>query len=440
MTEETIVPGNSILTRVNIFDDDKKFVDITGIVTGCSITESMDSKTTTAVITVADSNDVIGKFPILGHELVEIAWESPAPNEQLDIEERIEVFRIAKISNMQAPESMENATTRYALILISQLAFLQDYVDVNQGFSDTISNIIEKIHNNLLSAEVGSIKVEEKQKYELYSKDETDNIFDFVAPSDAPFDALDKLLSWSFSSKYKSSTFFYYQNKHGYNFRTLESIVEEWETKPEDDGEVLARDFTFNITGESNATTGRGNTISNFAVHNRGNALELAATGRLSNRVNALDFVKKKVVVHDYNYKDHKDTYKMFGSSALMSNTFLDSVTSAPTQSHWIYVDGSKRNNDFPQALNQKWAFNSLVMNSSMSIVIPGASYITVGDVLNINIPMLTAVAESDEIPNDEFISGKYVAKDVMHTFNQEGYLTQVNLIRLGSEKQVNEI
>lgn len=437
-----IAPGNHNLQYIHILnEDEKKHVDSGPVATSVVIKESIDLYGTRAVITVADQNDVLGKLPILGHERVVLAWSTDikpgikgktSENPEIDPEPRVEVFRITNI-NAVTPDNDEVPGLKYAISLVSEFAYLQEFHNVDQAFSNTVSNCLKTIHNKVLKEPLGEIKIEDPKVFELVKVDDTDNVVDFIAPSDTPFTIIQMLQSWAFNTTYPSSAYYYFQNKDGFNFRVIDSMAKD-ESGPE-------KKFYYGPDGQT--SLGKNfelNRINNFVVHNRGNAFELASEGRLRNQVAEIDFIKKNVTLSEYSYEDYVSKYNIFGSKVFAGKKFMSSIGSIPTETHWVFKDGSRRENNLAQALKHKWAMYKLIYNNVLSIVVPGSSNLTAGDVLDINIPQQITVTDKKEIPLDNFLSGKYIAKDVDHVFNSEGYTIQINLIRTGSKLQTNEI
>ena len=62
------------------------------------------------------------------------------------------------------------------------------------------------------------------------------------------------------------------------------------------------------------------------------------------------------------------------------------------------------------------------------------------GDIINIKVPQGNiGINVKNQDKNDKFLSGNYIARDVIHHFNRVGYNTQINCIRSGSKDQMHE-
>lgn len=436
-----IAPGNDNLRYIHILNEDEKLhADIGPVATGVIIKESIDLYGTVATITIADQNDTLGRLPILGHERVVIAWgtklkpgikASTEENPEIDPEERVEVFRITNISSV-TPDSDEVPGQRYVLSLISEYTYLQEFHNIDQAFSNTVSNCIKTIHNKVLKEPLGDIKLEDPSVFKLDKVDDTDNTVEFIAPNDTPHTIIEMLQSWAFNTTYPSSAYYYFQNKNGFNFRVIDSIAKD----------SSGPDKKFYYGPDGDTSLGKNyelNRINNYVVHNRGNAFELASEGRLRNQVAEIDYIKKQVNVSEYSYEDYISKYNIFSTKVFAGPKFMSSIGTIPMQTHWIYKDGSRRDTNLAQALKHKWAMYKLIYNNLLSIVVPGSSGLTAGDVLDISIPEQLTATEKKKLSPDKFLSGKYIAKDVDHVFNNEGYTVQINLIRSGSRIQTNE-
>jgi len=435
--DKIVVPGSEQIKSIAIINEDEQNYTRTELIAASvTIVESLAQYGTTATVVLTDTNDIIGLLPVLGHEKVVIEFEIKnkpgVKKERDDPEKRVEVFRIASVNKVE-PNRDETPGLRYALNLISEFTFMQEFHKVSEAFSDTVSNCVKKIHNHTLNTPHGDIKIEDKTKFKLDKIDETDGVVSFIGPLFTPYTTIEMLQSWAYSGSFSSSAYVYFQNKNGFNFRTFDSLASQDVTLgnyyyyKQDGSDKVSRDLEINR-------------ISGFTQHNRGDAFYLAKEGRLSHTVAELDFIKKTVDYSTYNYEKNADKYDIFGTKVFGGKKFMSSIGSIPVQTHWLYKDGSKKSNYFSSAFKHKWALYRLMYNNMLSISISGNANVTAGDVVNIKVPQGNiGINVTNQSKNDKFLSGNYIARDVIHHFNRAGYNTQINCIRTGSKEQMHE-
>lgn len=439
MEEQRVVPGNHNLEQVLIVSEDtKEGLDITGSISALSITESLDLPGMQCEILAADIADVLGRLPVIGHERVIVTWLSSTYRE-LEAEERQEAFRITNITNVNP--KIDTVETSYRISCVSEFVYHDQFYGIDEGLEGTCSDLIETCHN-VIKDDVGDILPDKKfplpDKYAIASKDPTDGLNKYAGTGDSPLKTIELLTSWSFSNEFKSSTYFYFQNKNGYNFRNIESLSKEWADKGLDSEDMSIRTYTYGNKPDTDITTGENYNISALVIRKRGDSYKNAISGRYNNRVNELDYLKKRVDVFDFVYNNEYGTYQMFNSRSLASDTFLSSYGNVSTQSHWVF-HGTDKVQDLPKALNHKWSFYQLAGDLTISATVMGNSELTCGECIYINMPSRDTVNSQEDLQEDEVMSGYYLIKDCVHSFNQGTYITQLTLIRAGSENLQNE-
>tara|TARA_R110000772_G_scaffold93369_3_gene190747 strand:- start:594 stop:1880 length:1287 start_codon:yes stop_codon:yes gene_type:complete len=423
-----VAPGNHTLTDVIIVNDNQQHsVSIRGLVASLTLTEKMDAKATVASMSISDGINLMGNFPILGHERVVVMWSTDSLT-GLESELRIEHFRMTSIENLSIGEGKPTAS--YRISMVSEYAYHQAFNEVKQAFSHTISDAVKIIH------EAGKKPVHGKALLPTYDLkvDNTSNIIDFIL-HDTPMTCIDVLTAWAFSAEYDSSSYFYFQNKDGYNFRSIESIAKEWRDKPADDPDVLVRKYTqgYDSTSiDSNAMY----TISNIQNFVRNSSLQLAGSGALNNDVAELDYVYKQNNVSNYQYKP--GDFGFLDTTALFDEDFISGYGGEATEKHWVYRDGSVRTFSTAQALHKKWSAHKLLYSNMVGIEIPGNSELTAGDVLDISIPIQDSRMNDEDRPLDRFLSGKFIAQEIIHKFTPATYYIQANLFRMGAIEDPN--
>ena len=427
MSTEVVSPGNFNLDKVTLVEEDtKQFIDLKPIVVSCTVNESMNKRGSQLQLIVADINDTLGLLPVRGHERIVIDWKA---DDRIagEGELRQEAFRIINIGDVKT--TTEIPGHGYQIIAISEFAWHEPFFEWDEYIEDTIEGIVKAVHNKVLNGIEGPTDFGSTGAFALAKTDATDGVIEFVGPGEKPFQTIEMLSSWAYSSSFPSSAWYYFKNKDGYNWRSIESIAAE--------GPIDK--YFYDPTEEtslSESVNPVNREISSWKGQNRGNIWHMAKKGKLQNEVKELDYLKKKVILHEFNYKG--DQPKPFGAYAYGAPSFYDKFGTKTTETHWLY-HGQERFEYQPDGLKHKWSMYSAMENDQLNIMVPGNSKLTCGKVLEVQIPVQRSMKEHDDpIPYDQFVTGKYVIRDVLHMFNQQGYFAQLTLIRSGSATQQN--
>ena len=211
--------------------DGSRSVDISSGVIAFTYFENIFSPALTArAIVVNTGNTIVGEngqmqtvfngLPIRGGErvLIKIAGNSKVNKDGLDFSDRpSRYFYVGSVTNVLIDEGTESFT----LNLVSRETITNETVKVGKKFptsqkiSDTVENILKKY-----------IKTDKE-----IIVDETQNPYGFIGNMKKPFTLITWLASKSVpakgAAKDSSAGFLFYENKYGFNFRSIDNLIEE---------------------------------------------------------------------------------------------------------------------------------------------------------------------------------------------------------------------
>lgn len=424
--------GNFSLKEVLLINEtNKSYASILPAIVSATIIESINEKAITASLVVTDVSDTLRRFPLLGHELVTISWQTPSFKET-ESEERYTVFRVTRVTNVTPSINIPGIAFR--IDLISEYGYHQEFLSIDEAFNTTVSEAVKIVHDKILSETVNTYSIKDKDSVELIA-DSTEAIVDFIIPSDTPFDTYDYFLSWAYSSEYASNVFYLFQNKNGINFRCIEKLIDETLTKIAEDKSYLdSREYTY--SNSENITSERSQyVIRNIQQLNRNDLYSLATSGRLRNRVSEIDFVQKRVENYDFSYNEFKDKFKAPGKELLSSDDYRSGYGDIITENTWVYKDSSRPTKRFGESLGYKWAFHKLFYNNMLQLKLHGNSELTVGDIVKLNISSFNSTHPDNYRREDKSLSGYYLVKDITHAFTVDSYEMDVTVCRVGAQE-----
>ena len=177
-------------------------VDITSMFAEINIFDSLMMPVITGNIVVIDSVGLSSRLFFDGSETILLHI---AKDETSDIAEFKRSFRIYK----QTDRTNENQNTEtYTLHFVSDEQIFSDQQRINQSFTSSYSDIVEKILLNYL-------KVKERNLSGIYET--TNGIRSVVIPNLRPLDAIEWCAKRSVD-KQNSPNFMFFQNLVGFNF------------------------------------------------------------------------------------------------------------------------------------------------------------------------------------------------------------------------------
>ena len=207
-------PGHYTLDSIELYSYvTKETIELADIVGELNIYEDMFSNTMSANIIVEDTWNIIGKFPIVGHERITIIMDTPEAENEMVLE-----FRVYKIDNYE--KTSQRAAT-YTIQLISAEYLLNLGQSISKSYPNSLtSDIVRSIFDDLYLLEAD-------MNVKLVDIEPTQNVNDIWIPNWKPFDAMNWLAKRSMAENRDGANYMFYETRDGFHFRSLESLVEE---------------------------------------------------------------------------------------------------------------------------------------------------------------------------------------------------------------------
>lgn len=406
MTKQTYHDGDLTHSKITITSiDGSKSVDMTNQCHSIDIFESIISPIVKAELHVYDAIDLLQTFPIQGEEYVEFSFKTSTLEK--DVKCKFVVVSVDQISIDQS-----NRSKSYVIKLTSEELYNSQKQLVQKKYKQTTVDIVKDILKTNLST-----------KKTLYN-DATKGIEDITLVHKKPFQALDLLRRRAVSTKYKSSSFCFYESliHPGYYFRTLESI---FNASAPNVGDRQYKYFT---------NTSESILISNFRNILSYEHVNLAATvnqiqhGGLRNRVTSLDLVTGKLDNYDYT----NEQYQKIDAKGqdLHTGSFASKYGDDIATWYFTAIDSSLPHYELPEKIGQLQGFIQNIVSSLLHIHVYGDSGTGVGDVISVNLP--DAVG-STAPASSKMISGNYLIAKCRHMLvfgKYKNYTQSMELIK----------
>jgi hypothetical protein len=344
-----------------------------------------------AELIIRDDGSLANYLPLVGEEKVNIEFATPGRGTA-----KYELI----VVELKDGETEKNLRTKnYILRCTSPEVYVHKTSIIQKSYNTNISDMIKDICTKYLKTKK-SVDVED-----------TKGIQPIIVPSLKPYEAIDMLRRRSVSDSNKSSTYLFFENQKGLNFKTIEKMFSE--------GDVGDRVFTNDHTPKTDYTqTGYRNVLSFNQPKQYDSASKLGGGG-LNVQTKVLDF-------KDLSYKknDNKNTDNAKFKSAdgkfnpTNSSEFNDQFSKTAGLHTMMPTDGSKPKTFIPDSTADQKSFVSQLAQGALHLQVMGDSEITAGILIQSN---LTGPSSANQPGEDTLLAGKYLVASVRHIIGVEG-------------------
>ena len=422
--------------------DGSRNVDISAGVVAFTYFENIFSPTLTArAIIVNTGNTIVGMdgkmqtvyngLPIRGGErvLIKIAGNSSI-NEGLDFSDTpSRYFHVGSITNVLIDEGTETFT----LNLVSRETITNETVRVGKKFptSQKISDSVKNILKNYVKTEKDIIV------------DQTQNPYGFIGNMKKPFTLITWLASKSVpgkgASKDSSAGFLFYETIYGFNFRSIDNLIEE---------DPFEKDYVFTPGIVNTEDPERDFKILRYGINRNQDLIAKLERGAYSSQRYYINPVSFKPNISVFKSSDY---LKSNGMSQLGSKTIdlpsideksdktlgdlptrifvgmLDVGTVEEDASDEGWNSPSKLNADPAKIHAQSMMRYNQLFTQVLEITVPLNSKLTAGNIIRCEFPLTGDTKRKEPDPET---SGLYMIKELAHYFDAKGSYSKLKLVR----------
>jgi hypothetical protein len=362
------------------------------------IFEDFNSPTLYAEITFDDKVGMLYDFPIIGEEVFEITFQTPGLQYPATYK-----FRTYAVSNLQ--QQVNSKGYNYTLKCVSEEQLVQGNINIVHSYNETINDIVKNIFSRYL-------KTNKNLDLDPCKGNET-----IVFPKVTPLTALDMLRKRAVHPKYLSSSFVFFENQDGFNFKCIEQMMEDGKQK------IGSKKFYHFNNGQKDKNTEAlmFRNIIEYENIGRTDVADTIQSGGIKNRVKYFDIFTKKV--NDITFDMTKQFPAMVGSnktnSLNISESTIDDFASEPTFNFYIPKDSNRKENFLENMMGARLAYSKLFNSSFVRLYVPGDSSLKVGDVIELNLPKASGTTESKN--TDDLTGGNYIVTRLRHNITTVG-------------------
>jgi len=420
-----------VLQKLDLISTNGSGVNIYAQMVELSIFEDIYNSTISGEVTLSDAVDFFATVPLSGFEFISIGIGKPGSERELVFDK---VFRVYKMTS----GGIKPATTSthvYTLHFCSEENLLSSSRRVSKSYrGKTSSQIVRDILTNQLG--VSSTKLEGS------FIEDTEGRQNLIIPYLNPLTAISWVASRTVSTgtKGSSANYMFYENTFGYNFVSLDTLFEQ-ETKAKYSYNVKNKDFPDDTPIDDIRDVIKYEFMNTFDV------LNATINGMFSSMLRGVDLTRLQVNSSVFNYKE------FFNNATHLQNEYAEDQTSPysfqneysdrfdnkvynnyfasmkmyPTnKGHDTDSNISKKQSGINQNLVESWLLQRVSQINQLNyfklkLVIPGDTYITVGDVIEFSLPLGTGDDPGGQNINP-YYSGRYLITAIRHKLNYESY------------------
>ena len=411
-----------------------KELDLTDLVVGVNIYESIFNNSITGDISFTDTNNIIGNAKIIGQEKLSLSLITPDATDNYDRTNSIEFGEMPfYVFKVKSSNSINDKTMGYTLSFTTAEIVRNGHIRVAQSYKgEPALDIVKKV--------VRDPELLNSKKEFFY--EETTNNYKMVAPNMRPFDFINMVARKSLSKDYNfAPTFLFYETIKGYFFRTIDSMMDRKNPR------MIYREHTPNafVDGKPDIVANLQNILS-YEVISSSDTLVSQRAGMYASKMLEIDLFNKSYTTHDYdyikNYEDdvHADEFNKSGSdiAPVLSEAtddygnflseYPDSVfyvqTTDTTNELFTPMHQEGKETPFDTINTKQWLqrrksrFAQLESSLALRVEVPGNTVLQAGDLIGLEILNRTSVTEEQY---DEVYTGRYLVRKIHHQFAKTG-------------------
>jgi len=401
--------------------DGSTTVDVTNSCLFFDYFEDILSPCVTAIAQLMNSSSLFNILPIRGGEKVTISVDTAFGEFVLDD------LYVYKVSNLDAQHSNE----MFTLNLVSR-----------EGLTNETSRCETIYRGNLQTTVTKILKDDLKtKKYKSENIEGTSNDYSFIGNNRKPFHVLTWLGPKAVPANGQNSGtsgeeargtagFLFYENKDGFNFRSIDSLVSSTKIQINSADKENIPYYLFTQVIEENQTKTNFN-ILNYNYEKNIDLMKALRVGMYVNKTYFYDLYSNTLDIYKYKVKDQVKSKLGGAESIAVSDEFGDSISRIMVRTSdrgGLKPDGSlsdKLRSGADMAMS--YSRYNLLFTQALNMVVPCNVNLKVGGIIHAEFPRID---RSTNMTSDEEQSGYYLIKELRHHFEGGQMVTSLRLIR----------
>ena len=423
--------GNYKLERIEVValpteeNKEKDRFDITNSVLSFDYFENILEPSVGIRMVVANQISLIDAIPIRGGEKVDFSILTG--NGVFEPTEKLE-FYIYKVSDVQAEDLKET----FVLHLATKDCMSNETTRCQRKYQKlNIADHVKSILDDVLVTE----------NYSDVNIEKTANSYSFIGCNKKPFHTLRWLCPKSEAASegpkgesgegttgkaVGTSGFFFYENREGYNFKSIDNLVSETGIGSAD--EKFVWDYEYTGVVKSGQIIGHTGPIINFSYEKNMDLRKLLRVGMFKNHTMYYDSLKQELSVYEYDLAEQSQDSSLNSSENLLvqskiygqgSSRLLTTISDHGTLESDL---GTQDAGVTPSNVPKSFSRYNLLFTQALNILVPCNIDLKVGDIIACKFP--------ERNTDNQSMSGRYLIRELRHHFVMNQNVTSLKLMR----------
>lgn len=376
---------------------------------GFDVFEDITKPTMYAEIYIQDGLNLLEKFPIIGEETVQLVFQTPGFPSPARY-----TFRVFEVANVQK-ESTGKVQT-YTLRCVSAEHF-QNASTIRRSIEGTMSDAVESVVRKELKSSKPMIV------------DPAKGVQTLAVPTLNPLQTIDMCRQRAVSQKYKSSLYVFFENQAGFNFKTVEGLIEDGVKQ------IGSRVFNADMNTVKDEFTDRLSyrTLLQYNSNKQTDTIGMLQSGILSSKVKTFDLATKQMVEVVTDMPDLINSLVKTDKNSASPVT-ADFIKEFKGNETFMMPKSSLAQENFiSNTVATRNAMSVLMDQNATRVLINGDSGIKAGDVITLSLPEVTGLTGKSK--KSTMASGNYIVTRLRHIINtgaKDKHRVSIDCVKVG--------
>lgn len=412
--------GDVNIEKVEIITPKGIYQNVRNQIIQLRIFEDIFSPFITGSLVLKESFDLQTLLPLIGEEYIELKVTTPTLDKSIS-----GLFHIYKMNDKV---NLGDRAIGYELNFISAEAIVDSNKKISKVFAGKISDIVGTFVIDKVDG------LESKKKFNV---ENTRNTIKYVSPYWSPVKNL-TFLSDNSISETQSPSFLFFENRDGFNFKSLEKM---YKGKP-------YQEFIMDKYSRDSFPQG-GNILNIMQDYKRVGEIDYIESydymdrlsgGMYTSKLISYDSTKKTYTVKNFDVKKrfqsqtHLNEHPLFSEKAIGRSNAKHILFPRAFETFTSFGDTTNA-----RILQERISFLKMAEAQKVNISVPGRCDYTVGQVVELTLykkqPMQKKDRHEDLIDNVN--SGKYLVSAINHQISVDGHNCFIELIKDSMKKKV---
>lgn len=394
IVDKDIVPGDVDIISIEYTSIDMgKTYDFSNQVKYINIFESIFKPAIFAELEVADPASILQDVDMRPGDYITLTFKTSKSG----TDPTKYVMAISQIGNLSLKSNLKMQT--YTLVLASPEVLRNSVSTTPMKFKDSISNSVRTIFD---------VYIKTDKKVSIDGTRSIEDMPPFTAMR--PFQAINYMVRYAYSSKYKSSAYVFFENKNGYQFTSLEKLIEQG-VKSQNKGNLTTdKEFFYDSVTKQSI---KDLTLRNILALKQISSGNFSDASKVANIVNTYDFKTGKY--NTFYFRPDTEEFELLSGKSKTPNkaAFDQSFGKLTKEIEFVPISSDVTDKDLAKYLASRKGFSRFLEQDVMQILVYGDTELTVGNVIRCTIANPTSFeSNKDKLAQK---SGLYLVTSLRH-------------------------